>query len=78
MSRISTTGRGRVSSRSGLRVGFWHSTGNANIAEVHQQVLTMRGHEIFEPEIGKRILAGHASNGAGGEITKATRNLLEN
>jgi hypothetical protein len=47
------------------------------MAEVHQQVLMMRGHEIFDPEISIRILAGHASIGADGEITKATRDWVE-
>jgi hypothetical protein len=52
--------------------------GNTNIAEVHQQVLMMLGHEIFDPEIGKRVLVDHAFIVAGGEITKAARNWLGN
>lgn len=52
--------------------------GNANVAEVHQQVLMMLGHEIFDPEIGKRVLVDHAFIVAGGEITKAARNWLGN
>jgi hypothetical protein len=52
--------------------------GNTNVAEVHQQVLMMLGHEIFDPEIGKRVLVDHAFIVAGGEITKAARNWLGN
>jgi len=51
-------------------------TGNANIAEIYNQVLMMLGHEIFDPEIGKKILVDHAFIVAGGEITKAARNWL--
>lgn len=51
---------------------------NANVAEVHQQVLMMLGHEIFDPEIGKRVLVDHAFIVAGGDITKAARNWLGN
>ncbi|AWS42555.1 hypothetical protein [Streptosporangium sp. 'caverna'] len=53
-------------------------TGNANIAEIHNQALMMLGHEIFDPEIGKRVLVDHAFIIAGGEITKAARNWLGN
>lgn len=49
---------------------------NANIAEIYNQVLMMIGHEIFDPEIGKRVLVDHAFITAGGEITKAARNWL--
>lgn len=52
--------------------------GNANVAELHQQVLMMLGHEVFDPEIGKRVLVDHAFVVAGGEITKAARNWLGN
>lgn len=38
----------------------------------------MLGHEIFDPEIGKRVLVDHASIVADGEITKAARNWLGN
>lgn len=51
---------------------------NANIAEIHSQVAMMLGHEIFDPEIGKRVLVDHAFIVAGGEITKAARNWLGN
>jgi len=50
--------------------------GNINVAEVHKQVLMMLGHEIFDPEIGKRVLVDHAFIVAGGEITKAARNWI--
>ena len=52
--------------------------GNTNVAEVHQQLLMMLGHEVFDPEIGKRVLVDHAFIVAGGEITKAARNWLGN
>ena len=48
------------------------------MAEVLQQVLMMLGHEIFDPEIGKRVLVDHAFIVAGGEITKSARNWLGN
>jgi hypothetical protein len=50
--------------------------GNANVAELHNQLNMMLGHEIFDPEIGKRVLVDHAFIAAGGEITKAARNWL--
>ena len=49
---------------------------NTNIAEIHNQILMMLGHEIFDPEIGKKVLVDHAFIVAGGEITKAARNWL--
>jgi hypothetical protein len=52
--------------------------GNVNVAEIHQQVLMRLGHEVFDPEIGKRVLVDHAFIVAGGEITKAARNWLGN
>jgi hypothetical protein len=48
----------------------------SNVAEIYQQALMMLGHEIFDPEIGKRALVDHAIIVAGGEITKAARNWL--
>jgi hypothetical protein len=48
------------------------------VAELHNQVTMMLGHEIFDPEIGKRVLVDHAFIVAGGEITKAARNWLGN
>lgn len=53
-------------------------TGNANIAEIHNQALMMLAHEIFDPEINRRVLVDHAFIVAGGEITKAARNWLAN
>ncbi|MBN2033523.1 MAG: hypothetical protein JW836_09620 [Deltaproteobacteria bacterium] len=52
--------------------------GSTNVAEIHSQVLMMLGHEIFDPEIGKRVLVDHAFIVAAGEITKAARNWLGN
>jgi hypothetical protein len=51
---------------------------NANVAEIHQQALMMLGHEIFDPEINRRVLVDHALIVAGGEITKQARNWLGN
>lgn len=53
-------------------------SGNANIAEIHNQLLMMLAHEIFDPEIGKNVLVDHAFIVAGGEITKAAKNWLAN
>jgi len=52
--------------------------GSANVAEIHNQVMMMLGHEIFDSEIGKRVLVDHAFIVAAGEITKAARNWLGN
>jgi hypothetical protein len=52
--------------------------GSANIGEIHNQVLMMLGHEIFDPETNRRVLVDHAFIVAGGEITKAARNWLGN
>lgn len=49
---------------------------NANIAEVHNQATMMLGHEIFDPELSRRVLVDHAFIVAGGEITKAARNWI--
>lgn len=51
-------------------------TGNANIAEIYQQLLMMLGHEIFDPELSRKVLVDHAFIVAGGEITKAARNWI--
>lgn len=51
---------------------------NVNVAEIYNQVTMMLGHEIFDPEIGKRVLVDHAFIVAGGEITKAARNWIGN
>lgn len=34
--------------------------GNANIAEVYNQLAMMLGHELFDPEQGRRVLVDHA------------------
>lgn len=51
---------------------------NVNVAEIYNQVTMMLGHEIFDPEIGKRVLVDHAFIIAGGEITKAARLWIGN
>lgn len=51
---------------------------NTNVAEIHNQVVMMLGHEIFDPETSKRVLVDHAFIVSGGEITKAARNWLGN
>jgi hypothetical protein len=53
-------------------------SGGHNVAEIYNQVLMMLGHEIFDPEIGKRVLVDHGFIVAGGEITKQARNWLGN
>lgn len=50
--------------------------GSANIAEIHNQITMMLGHEIFDPELNRRVLVDHAFIVAGGEITKQARNWL--
>lgn len=52
--------------------------GNANIAEILNQVTMMLGHAIFDPESNRKVLVDHAFIVAGGEITKAARNWLGN
>ncbi|KAB0483864.1 hypothetical protein SAMN04490202_0879 [Pseudomonas reinekei] len=52
--------------------------GQANVAEIHNQVLMMLGHEIFDSELNRRVLVDHAFIVAGGEITKAARNWIGN
>ncbi len=52
--------------------------GNANVAEIHNQVLMMLAHQIFDPETNRRVLVDHAFIVAGGEITKAARNWIGN
>lgn len=47
-----------------------------NIAEILNQTSMMLGHEIFDPEVSRRVLVDHAFIVAGGEITKAARNWL--
>ena len=52
--------------------------GSSNVAEIHNQVNMMLGHEIFDPELNRRVLVDHAFIVAGGEITKQARNCLGN
>ena len=52
--------------------------GSANVAEIHNQVNMMLGHEIFDPELNRRVLVDHAFIVAGGEITKQARNWIGN
>lgn len=49
---------------------------NTNVAEIYNQVLMMLGHEIFDPEVSRRVLVDHAFIVAGGEITKAAQNWI--
>jgi hypothetical protein len=49
-----------------------------NVAEIHNQVTMMLGHEIFDPETSRRVLVDHAFIVAGGEITKQARNWIGN
>lgn len=49
---------------------------NTNVAEIHNQVTMMLGHEIFDAEVSRRVLVDHAFIVAGGEITKAARNWI--
>jgi hypothetical protein len=51
---------------------------NSNVAEIHNQLTMMLGHEIFDSEISKKVLVDHAFIIAGGEITKAARNWIGN
>lgn len=52
--------------------------GNHNVAEIHHQALMMVAHEVFDPEINKRVLVDYVFIVSGGEITKAARNWLGN
>jgi hypothetical protein len=52
--------------------------GSVNVAEIHNQVNMMLGHEIFDPEINRRVLVDHAFIVAGGQITKQARNWIGN
>lgn len=49
---------------------------NSNVAEIHNQIQMMLGHELFDPETNKRSLVDHALIVAGGEITKQAKNWL--
>jgi len=50
--------------------------GSRNIGEILNQVTMMLGHEIFDPEVNRRVLVDHAFIVAGGEITKQAKNWL--
>ncbi len=50
-------------------------TGNADVAEIHNQVLMMLAHHIFDPD-QQRVPVDQAFIVAEGEITKAARNRL--
>lgn len=50
--------------------------GSSNIGEILNQVTMMLGHEIFDPELSRRVLVDHAFIVAGGEITKQAKNWL--
>lgn len=52
--------------------------GSSNVAEILNQVTMMLGHEVFDPEVNRRVLVDHAFIIAGGEITKQARNWLGN
>jgi hypothetical protein len=52
--------------------------GSSNVAEILNQITMMLGHEIFDPEVSRRVLVDHAFIIAGGEITKQARNWLGN
>ena len=49
---------------------------NANVAEILNQTTMMLGHEIFDPEVSRRVLVDHAFIACGSEITKAAKNWL--
>lgn len=49
---------------------------NSNVSEIHNQILMMLGHEIFDPETSRRVLVDHAFIVAGGEITKQAKNWI--
>lgn len=53
-------------------------SGSINIAEILNQATMMLGHEIFDPEVSRRVLVDHAFIVARGEITKSARNWLGN
>lgn len=49
---------------------------NSNVAEMLNQITMMLGHEVFDPELNRRVLVDHAFIVAGGTITKAARNWI--
>jgi len=50
--------------------------GSRNVGEILNQVTMMLGHEIFDPEVNRRVLVDHAFIVSGGEITKQAKNWL--
>lgn len=50
--------------------------GASNIGEILNQLTMMLGHEIFDPELNRRVLVDHAFIVSGGEITKQAKNWL--
>lgn len=50
--------------------------GSSNVGGILNQVTMMLGHEIFDPELNRRVLVDHAYIVAGGEITKQAKNWL--
>lgn len=52
--------------------------GNANMAEILNQAIMMLAHQIFDPELNRKVLVDHAIIAAGGEITKAARDFIGN
>lgn len=50
--------------------------GSSNIAEVLNQAQMMIGHEVFDPEVNRRVLVDHVFIISGGEITKQAKNWL--
>lgn len=79
--RLSPSRPGRSNTRLCLLSSRWLRTpldasgvSTSNVAEIHNQVMMMLGHEIFDPELNRRVLVDHAFIVAGGEITKQARN----
>ena len=62
--------RGRLDSSGATKAG------NANVAEIYNQLMMMLGHELFDAEQSRKVLVDHAFLIAGGTITKAARNWL--
>ena len=60
--------RGKIDASAGTK--------NHNVAEIHNQVTMMLGHEIFDPDTNKKHLVDHAMIVAGGTITKQAKNWL--
>lgn len=50
--------------------------GNANMSEILNQAQMMLAHEVFDPELNRKVLVDHAVIAAGGEITKAARHFI--